>query len=213
VFIAFVAIGIVPILGGIAVQLLQPVIVAGFVAASHSLERGGNFELDHLFTGFKKNFGNLVLVGLFFMIGGFLILAVFVGIVGTTVGVGLLTGNPEEALSTIMASALAIVMGLLVMMALLVPLLAAYWFAPALVLMHDMQPLPAMRESFSACMRNFVPFLVYGIVMLFFALLAAIPFGLGYLVWVPVTMASLYVSYRQIFTEEPAPAPAKPTFA
>jgi uncharacterized membrane protein len=62
-------------------------------------------------------------------------------------------------------------------------------------------------------MRNFVPFLVYGIVMLFFALLAAIPFGLGYLVWVPVTMASLYVSYRQIFTEEPAPAPAKPTFA
>jgi uncharacterized membrane protein len=200
-------------LGGIAVQLLQPVIVAGFVAASHSLERGGNFELDHLFTGFKKNFGNLVLVGLFFMIGGFLILAVFVGIVGTTVGVGLLTGNPEEALSTIMASALAIVMGLLVMMALLVPLLAAYWFAPALVLMHDMQPLPAMRESFSACMRNFVPFLVYGIVMLFFALLAAIPFGLGYLVWVPVTMASLYVSYRQIFTEEPAPAPAKPTFA
>lgn len=213
VFIAFVAIGIVPILGGIAVQLLQPVIVAGFVAASHSLERGGNFELDHLFTGFKKSFGNLVLVGLFFMIGGFLILAVFVGIVGTTVGVGLLTGNPEEALSTIMASALAIVMGLLVMMALLVPLLAAYWFAPALVLMHDMQPLPAMRESFSACMRNFVPFLVYGIVMLFFALLAAIPFGLGYLVWVPVTMASLYVSYRQIFTEEPAPAPAKPTFA
>jgi hypothetical protein len=49
--------------------------------------------------------------------------------------------------------------------------------------------------------------------MLFFALLAAIPFALGYLVWVPVAMASVYVSYRQIFTEETAPAPAKPTFA
>jgi len=213
IFVVFIAVGIIPILGAIAVQLLQPVMNAGLIVASHSLERGGNFELDHLFTGFKKNFGSLALVGLFFMIGGFLILAVFVGIVGTTVGVGLLTGNPEEAFSTIMASALAIMMGLLVMMALLVPLLAAYWFAPALVLMHDMQPIAAMRESFFACMRNFVSFLVYGLVMAFFGLLAAIPFGLGYLVWVPVAMASVYVSYRQIFTEETAPAPAKPTFA
>ena len=34
---------------------------------------------------------------------------------------------------------------------------------------------------------------------------AAIPFGLGYLVLVPVTIASIYVSYKQIFTEEGPP--------
>jgi hypothetical protein len=31
----------------------------------------------------------------------------------------------------------------LVMMALFVPVVAAYWFAPALVMMHDMAPLEA----------------------------------------------------------------------
>ena len=97
-----------------------------------------------------------------------------------------------------------------VMLALLVPLFAAYWFAPALVVMHDLQPIAAMRESFFACFRNFVPFIVYGIIVLVLAILAAIPFGLGYLVLVPVLMASVYVGYRQIFTEEAPPAP-RPT--
>jgi uncharacterized membrane protein len=46
-----------------------------------------------------------------------------------------------------------------------------------------------------------VPFLVYGIVMLLFAFIAMIPFGLGFLVWIPLTIASTYVAYRHIFTE------------
>ena len=213
VFVAFVAIGIVPILGGIAVQLLQPVVAAGFIVASHSLERGGNFELDHLFAGFKKSFGKLVVVGLLFMVGGIVILLVLVAIVGVTVGMSFLTGDPDQALATIMASALVIALGLLVTLGLLVPLLAAYWFAPALVIMHDLQPMEAMRASFFACFRNFVAFLVYGIVVFFLAILAAIPLMLGYLVLVPVLFASVYVSYRQIFTDESAPVEAKPTFA
>jgi uncharacterized membrane protein len=31
---------------------------------------------------------------------------------------------------------------------------------------------------------------------------AIIPFGLGMLVWVPLAIASTYVAYRQIFTED-----------
>ncbi len=213
VFIAFIVIGIIPILGGIAIQLLQPVIAAGLIVACHSLERGGGFELDHLFAGFKKNFGNLVVVGLLFMLGGIVIFLVFLAIVAVTVGTAFLAGSYEQVYSTIAASMLTILMGVLVMMALLVPLFAAYWFAPSLVIMHDLQPMAAMRESFFACFRNFVPFLVYGLVMLVLSVVAMIPFGLGFLVLVPVAMASVYVGYRQIFTEESAPVPAKPTFA
>jgi len=44
-------------------------------------------------------------------------------------------------------------------------------------------------------------------------ILAAIPFGLGFLVVIPMLIASVYVSYREIFTEEAAPAAPKPTFA
>jgi uncharacterized membrane protein len=208
IFVAFIAIGLVPILGAVAVQLLQPVVSAGLVIGAHSLERGGNFELEHLFAGFKRNFGNLVVVGLLFLAGGVLIVLVFVALLAMTVGTAVLgalgAGASDQALAAAGASIVMVLVGLLVMMALLVPLLAAYWFAPALVMMHDMKPVAAMRESFFACFRNFVPFLVYGVVVFVLAIVAAIPFGLGYLVLVPVIFASTYVAYRQIFTYETA---------
>jgi uncharacterized membrane protein len=42
------------------------------------------------------------------------------------------------------------------------------------------------------------------------AIVAVIPFGLGMLVWVPVAVASTYMGYRQIFTEDAAASPPKP---
>ena len=57
--------------------------------------------------------------------------------------------------------------GGLVALGLSVPLMAAYWFAPALVMIHGMGPVAAMKESFFACFRNFIPFVLYGIAMLY----------------------------------------------
>jgi uncharacterized membrane protein len=82
------------------------------------------------------------------------------------------------------------------------PLMAAYWFAPALAMLHDVPAVPAMKESFLACFRNFVPMLVYGLVMAALAIAAVIPLGLGFLVWVPVLLATTYTSYRSVFTED-----------
>ena len=49
------------------------------------------------------------------------------------------------------------------------------------------------------------PFLSrYGLVLFVLSIVAAIPFGLGYLVLIPVIFASTYVAYRQIFTYETA---------
>jgi uncharacterized membrane protein len=101
-----------------------------------------------------------------------------------------------------------IMLGTLVTVGLSVPLMAAYWFAPALVMMHDMKPLAAMKASFFACFRNFVPFLVYGLVMFIALIVAMIPFGLGMLVWLPLAITSTYVAYRRIFTEDAAVAAA-----
>jgi uncharacterized membrane protein len=206
VLVAFIAIGIVPILGTIAIQVLQPVAAAGFIVACHSLERGGNFELEHLFAGFKRNFGSLVMVGVFFLVGMLVIVIIGVAMVAMTVGTAVLgtLGDPEQAMAAAAGSVFMILLAVLVMMALLVPLLAAYWFAPALVVMHGVQPVAAMKESFAACLRNLIPFLLYGVITFVLAILAAIPFGLGYLVLMPVIFAGTYVAYRQIFTYETA---------
>jgi uncharacterized membrane protein len=205
VIVAAIVIGLVPILGALAFQVLNATITAGFVVACRSLERGGEFELEHLFAGFKRHFGSLIVVGLLLLAGYIVIFLVFAAIAGFTILTAALAGHSRDIASMIMASGMSIALGTLVALALMVPLFAAYWFAPALVVMHGLAPIEALKASFSACMRNFVPFLVYGIVMLLFAILAVIPFGLGMLVWVPLTIASTYAAYRAIFTEEAVP--------
>jgi uncharacterized membrane protein len=56
-----------------------------------------------------------------------------------------------------------------------------------------------MKASFSACLVNAVPFLVYNLLALVFALLATIPLALGWLVFAPVLAGSVYASYVEIF--------------
>lgn len=208
VFVAAIVFGLIPFIGSIVFNVLNAAIAAGFVVACRSLERGGEFELEHLFAGFKTRFGSLLVVGLLMFAGSILILLVFAAFVGFSILPVILSGNAQSVANAVMGSVMSILLGGLVALALFVPLVAAYWFAPALVIMHGVGPVQAMKESLVGCMRNFIPFFWYGIVMLVFAILAAIPFGLGYLVWVPLAVSSTYAAYRRIFTEdEPGAAP------
>ncbi len=200
-FVIAVVMNFVPIIGTLAFQLLQPVFAAGFVVACRSLEKGGEFELEHLFAGFTRRLGSLVVVGLLFMLGWVAIALVFVAFAGFALLGAMMTGDSGAMMNAFASSAMTLALGTLVALGLMVPLMAAYWFAPALVVMHDMAPITAMKESFFACFRNFFTFVLYGIVMTVGAFFALLPFGLGFIVWIPVAIASTYVAYRQIFTE------------
>jgi uncharacterized membrane protein len=204
-FVVAIVVSLVPIVGTLAFQLLQAVFTGGYVFACRSLERGGDFEIEHLLAGFQRRFVSLLVVGVLLLVGWVAIFMVFAMFAGFSLFAAFASGDPDMALGALAASAGTLMLGVLVMLALMVPLLAAYWFAPALVMMHDVPPVTAMKESFFACFRNFGAFLVYGLVMLVGAILAAIPFGLGFLVWVPLAIASTYVAYRQIFTTDKSP--------
>jgi uncharacterized membrane protein len=197
---------LVPVLGSLAYQALQAVFAGGLVAACRSLETGGDFDLEHLLAGFQARFVNLFIVGVLLMLGGLAIFLLFAMFAGFSVLTALFAGNPDLALGALMASAGTLILGVLVALALAAPLLAAYWFAPALVMLHDMAPIAAMKASFFAVWRNFLPFLVYGLVMGVALVVAMIPFGLGLLVWAPVAIASTYAAYRGIFTAVPGSA-------
>ena len=201
VFVIAVVMAVVPIIGTLAFQLLQSVFAGGFVAACRSLEKGGDFELEHLFSGFSKRFVPLMLVGLITMLCWVAIMLVFFAFAGFSLVAAFMSGDPNSAVAALTASAASLIIGGLVVLALMVPLMAAYWFAPALVMMNDMSAAAAMKESLFACFRNFIPFLVYSVVMFIAAIIAAIPFGLGFLVWMPLAITSTYAAYRQIFTE------------
>jgi len=203
VIIAF-ALALVPFLGHIALQILTPVFAGGLVLACAAIETTGNFELGEIFGGFRTRFGSLAVVGVLFFLGQLAIVLICLGIVGfgTIAGIFgmMVTGDTEHAAQALLATGASFLLALLVATALYIPLLAAVWLAPALVVMHGVGPGKAMGASFSACMRNFLPFLVYSVIMFVLAILAAIPLMLGYLVWIPLTITSTYASYRGIFT-------------
>jgi len=153
-----------------------------------------------MFEGFKKNAGNLALVGVLYLVGTMLI-GLFIGIGAAILIPALaLSGavNPND-MSSLLTLVPVIILIVLVALALMLPLFMAIWFAPALVVFHDVQPMAAMKMSFQGALKNIVPFLVYGIVGFALAIVAVIPLGLGMLVWAPLLWASIYTSYRDIY--------------
>jgi uncharacterized membrane protein len=212
-FVIAIVMAIIPIIGSLVFQLFQAVIAGGYMAACRSLERGGDFEIEHLLMGFSKRLASLLIVGLVFLVGSLVLVVIMFAFVGIGLLGAFMSGDPSTVSAALMGSAISFLLGSLVVLALMVPLVMAYWFAPALVMIHDMPPIDAMKASFFGCLRNVVPFLVYGLVMFVAAIIAAIPLGLGFLILVPVAIASTYVAYRQIFTEDVSGEAPKPTLA
>jgi uncharacterized membrane protein len=66
-------------------------------------------------------------------------------------------------------------------------------------MLRNDEPLASMKTSFVACLANIWPMLVYSLVGLVLAIVATIPFGLGWLVLGPVFAASVYASFKDIF--------------
>jgi uncharacterized membrane protein len=79
---------------------------------------------------------------------------------------------------------------------------ATTWYSPSLVIFHGVPVVRAMTMSFTASLRNILPWLIYGIIMFILAMFATLPILLGWLVLGPVMQASLYASYRDIFVQE-----------
>lgn len=188
----------VPFLGSLAATLLMPVFAGGLMAGCAAQARDDELQFDVLFAGFKTHTGNLLTLGLLifaamaaiglmmFLLGG-----------GAMFGAMLGRGMPVEVGTTLAIG--GIMMAGLLAMALLVPLSMAIWFAPPLVMLGGMAPVPAMKASFDACLKNFLPFLIYGVVVFALCFIAALPFMLGFLVLMPVVFGSVYSSYRDIF--------------
>ncbi len=193
--VLFVLMSMIPVLGSLASALLLPIFGAGLMLGCRALDREGTLEMSHLFAGFKEKTGNLVMIGVFNLVGWAVMAIAVIAVVGGGVFMGAMRGGSIGAGMSIVSVLIA---GLLVA-ALSVPLYMATWFAPALVVLHDVAPVDALKASFFACLRNWIPFTVYSVVLLVLGLLAAIPLGLGYLVLLPVLAASIYTAYRDLF--------------
>lgn len=182
-------------LGTIATFLLMPVFVGGMMLGCQALQGGGELELGHLFAGFKSQTGNLLVLGALGLVGGIIVMIPVFVIVGADAFNAVMRGDAAG----MAAMGSSFLLAGLVAMALSIPIYMALWFAPALVVLRGLAPVAAVKESFLGCLKNIVPFLIYGLVMLVLGIVAAIPLGLGWLVLGPVAIASVYTAYRDIY--------------
>jgi uncharacterized membrane protein len=186
---------LIPFLGSLASNLLWPVFAGGIVLGCRELDQGGELTVGHLFAGFRDHFGRLVLIGVLYLVALIAVMIVAFAIAGAGVGFGALLGRDPGAEIGVRTILIAV----LVALALLIPVVMAVWFAPSLVVLNDLGVGDALKASFAACLRNIVPFLVYGLIGFGLAIVATIPFGLGWLALGPTLAASVYAAYRDIF--------------
>ncbi|HEV2432386.1 MAG TPA: BPSS1780 family membrane protein [Burkholderiales bacterium] len=191
----FIAAAFIPIVGGLAMTLFGPVFAAGVMVGCKALDSGEDLELSHLFAGFRSRTGTLIGVGALYLAATIAVALV----VSLVMGVGMMTmmgGGDQQAMA---AMGMTFVLAILIMLALLLPAMMAVWLAAPLVVFHDHGAIDAMKGSFTGCLKNVMPFLLYGVVLAVLSIVASLPLALGWLVLGPVFAASIYASYRDIY--------------
>jgi uncharacterized membrane protein len=178
-------------------MIVTPLLLGGLMFACERFRTTGDVNIGDLFAGFQRKLGALALVGLLTLA----IIAIGLVVLILLVGVGpfgqMMSHQPDVAPAFSMGG----IVGLLVYAVILSIAMAAAWFAPALVLLHDVKPVRAMRASFVAVCRNWLAGLVYLLLLALLLIVGAIPLLLGLLVVIPLSFLALYASYRDIFVD------------
>ena len=200
----FGMLNLVPLLGNMVALVGIVVLAAGMYFTLDRMHHNQGVAFDALFSGFGERVQPLLMLGLIFL-GAEIVIALIVVIVlkgsmiGALMGVIMAHGelSPVMIASLIQASLVVLILVLLLSL----PLFMAYTFAIPLVCLSGHKPVAALKASFYAVAANWAPFLVFGLIYIVLALLATIPLMLGWLVLLPLTFASTYIAYREVFAE------------
>lgn len=199
------------LLGGLFGGFIFIFLKMGLARAAEEVEQGKSLEFEFLLSAFRRE--NLGLLGIEFVQS-------FVGIIGS-IGIGVLTFlvlagfDPLKELVGIALSNSPDQKQKLLEMA--IQLLPAVWislffamigaaltymatlFAPFLIVFKKMSVFDSLRKSFNACIKNVWPLTVYGLLTVFWTMIAVVPLFLGLLVFIPIMHISLYCAYRELF--------------
>jgi len=204
-----------PNLGQLILYLLTPALGAGLLVGCRALERGNDLEIAHLFAGCRSHPGPLITIGGVYLLGNVITFGAFMMLGGDRIIAAALerASDPNAPPPDIPAAPLLSVL-------LLVPLFMAVIFAPALAMFRNLPALEALKASFTACVANLAPVLLFAAVsavlamlgMLLFAMvsvvlpmLAVLLYGLGTLVWIPVNAGAVYRGYQALFGRDAPP--------
>lgn len=210
-----VTINLLPYIGPFLLPLALPTLIVVLANGCRAIQRGGGIGGVALTFGVQKRRIELVRLGGLHLIGSLVIL------IASSVMEGgqLALFAPDK---TINEDEMVAAMARLMLVAM--PVVAAFWFAPLLTAWDDVTPLKSVFFSFVASWRNWRAFAVYGLAIglvavaipgallivanaLSAAFASALSIALRMLlifVLAPVMMASVFISYQDVFHGEAA---------
>jgi hypothetical protein len=223
-----------PLLGLLAVFTLFPAIAAGFMRIARELDAGQPPRFGLIIAPLREKPSPLLVVG------GFAFAAVFAALIILTIGwreefakLVALAQSPSPDVQAVERAISELTLPTLAMFGLMLPVMMATWFAPALIAFGTLSGKQALAASFKASLSNFWPFAVYGVLLIGLDVLVSFAVGLllrvlnaaggdtaaGFVAmllsfpvfcaFVAILFASAYVSYRDVFEEkEASPAAA-----
>ncbi|MGH8650196.1 MAG: BPSS1780 family membrane protein, partial [Burkholderiales bacterium] len=156
----------------------------------------------------KQHAAPLVTVGGVYLVGTVIVVGIVLVIAGGSTLPAVLSKSGTD-IETLRAAARSMALALAVGAAVYLPLLMLIWFAPLLVVFDGLAPVMAMMLSFAACVRNMLPFLVYGAAILLAMFVLSLPAMLGSIggvlviallvASIPLLICSVYASYKDLF--------------
>jgi uncharacterized membrane protein len=207
-FVVGIVLSFIPLVGPIISTLAGPVFAAGWIVMAHNAHQDDTVDVGQLFAGLQNKTGELFTVGAIYM-GLAIIFIIILGVLGIAIfGTALfamVTGNGEAAGFRSLIAGGGVLMILFFFLVVFVGsflLYAAVWFAPALVLRHNVAPMDAIKTSFLAFMKNWLAFIVLGLVYLGLCFASVFTLFLGLLVVIPLLLLSGYTSYRSVFIDD-----------
>jgi hypothetical protein len=202
------ALFLVPLVGGVVANFLQPVFFASFAIAAFKQAAGEPILMGDLFNGFRRNMRALINLGA-------LLLLLQIAVFALMALLGLPLATPadrtvtvQEYLQTFEGKEWILALGFL----LTAVIKGALWFAPPLIAFHGMTTMHAIRWSVYAALANFGAMLLYGLALMVIFIAGLIPWALGLVVVIPLIAISSYVGYREVFEpggQTPIPADSK----
>lgn len=225
-FVVICILNFIPVLGGMVVQILTPILMAGVYAFCRQLDKGESGSID--FNLFLSPFQDKMKLTQLALLGVINIM-VFVGLVIMAfllvfVLIGSFSFSFEKASEISMVG--LFVFGLVGLLATTIGALfaACNWLAVPLIMFANLKVIDALKESLMACFANIISTLAFGCVailalitpgvLLGLALFVSnVPLGLtllfsniglalGLIVTLPALFISSYMAYKSIYLSE-----------
>lgn len=210
-----IVVNLIPKFGPFLLPLLLPTLTVMLANGCRAIERGQTFSGETLLAGLAAQRVGLIRLGGLHLVGSSLL------VLG-----GFAMGEPIDISDGLdPAETMALARDLAVILLLASPLLMAFWFAPLLAVWNGVSAGKSLFFSFIASWRNWRAFTIYGLALILVggivpglililaglispALVAILSVALRMLlifVLAPTMVASVYLSYRDVFG-----GPAKP---